>query len=350
MNNQNPLMVGIVALVVGILLGAMIGRSIAPDGDSKVSERLAAIEEASADLGSRLDGVEGQLGEIGTSIAGLEGGLSDLGGTVEAGSASAAEATAGLSEEITGLGASLTSAIADQQSAAQGQFDTLSASLAGLAAGGVAAVASNAGATATDTDTAEAAAPAAAEAEDAGASDTAEAGSGDTEGTAAPMSGSGSGDGLGVGQTAVFADGALRVFVSRLDAEAGEALVAINGLETAAVTVGRFRNAMAGETLCRVTLDGISDDGAELSHLCGDDVPAPSGATVGQTIALSDGGARVFVSRIDAELDQARVAINGLDTVDLMIGETVDVEVDGQSCGLTLESLDRGHADLSVSC
>lgn len=349
MNNQNPLMVGVVALVVGVLLGAMIGRAIAPDGDSKVSQRLAAIEEASADLGSRLDGVEAQLGEIGSGIAGLEGGISDLGGTVEAGSASAAEATAGLSEEITGLGASLTSAIAEQQSAAQGQFDTLSSSLAGLAAGGMAAVASDAGAAATETDT-EAATEPAEDAETADASSDSDTNSDSDTAETAPMAGGGATDALSVGQTAVFADGALRVFVSRLDADAGEARVAINGQETMSMGVGRFRNAMAGETLCRVTLDGISDGGASLSHLCGDDVPAPSGATVGQTIGLSDGGARVFVSRIDAELDRARIAINGLDTVDIMVGETVDTEVDGQSCGLTLESLDRGHADFSISC
>lgn len=78
--------------------------------------------------------------------------------------------------------------------------------------------------------------------------------------------------------------------------------------------------------------------------------PAPEGTPVGRTEVMLDGKARVFVSKINEEEGIVRVAINGLSLQ--MIGgwRKATFEVDGQACSLTLDAIDRGHAQMSATC
>lgn len=70
--------------------------------------------------------------------------------------------------------------------------------------------------------------------------------------------------GVGPGETALLGDGAARVFVSRVDADA--ARVAVNGLETAQLAVGDA--AVIGNTGCRVTLSAVGGGKAAFGYAC----------------------------------------------------------------------------------
>lgn len=78
--------------------------------------------------------------------------------------------------------------------------------------------------------------------------------------------------------------------------------------------------------------------------------PEPEGVTPGNVEMLADGALRVFVSAVDDADGTARVAINGIETQMLRVGRSARVDVDGQSCSVTLDGIDRGHVQLSGSC
>ena len=149
-----------------------------------------------------------------------------------------------------------------------------------------------------------------------------------------------------VGQTALFADGAVRVFVSKVDTEAGTARLSIGG-KMRQVGVGDGPVVPAGDSHCKIVLDGVAGGEAQLSAICGDDLPAPEGIKPGETALLEDGALRVFASRVMD--DAARLSVNGqLET--LAPGAFVRADIDGARCRVTLDTLDRGHAKVSHSC
>lgn len=78
--------------------------------------------------------------------------------------------------------------------------------------------------------------------------------------------------------------------------------------------------------------------------------PEPEGVTPGNIEMLADGALRVFVSAVDDADATARIAINGIETQMLRVGRSARVDVDGQSCSVTLDGIDRGHVQLSGSC
>ncbi|ARE39407.1 Flagellar hook-length control protein FliK [Rhodovulum sp. P5] len=70
--------------------------------------------------------------------------------------------------------------------------------------------------------------------------------------------------GVGAGETALLGDGAARVFVSRVAADA--ARVAVNGFDTTTLTVGE--TAAVGDGGCSVTLDAVGAGKASFSYAC----------------------------------------------------------------------------------
>jgi len=67
--------------------------------------------------------------------------------------------------------------------------------------------------------------------------------------------------GIGAGETALLADGAARVFVSRVDSAAGTARVAVNGFDTVTLAVGETADTDA----CAVSLDAVGGGKASFS-------------------------------------------------------------------------------------
>ncbi|QHQ34214.1 hypothetical protein [Algicella marina] len=96
----------------------------------------------------------------------------------------------------------------------------------------------------------------------------------------------------------------------------------------------------------------LAAGGAATSADAAADAPAgePEGTRPGSTIALADGKIRAFVSRVAADGSGATVALNGFRTVSLATGEEATVELEGESCTVTLDAVDRGHASLSATC
>jgi hypothetical protein len=64
-------------------------------------------------------------------------------------------------------------------------------------------------------------------------------------------------------------------------------------------------------------------------------------------VTLAD-GLSVFVSGVTDSA--ARIAINGVATETVPVGESVEVEVGEQACRVSVESVDRGHVALGYVC
>ncbi|WP_424968685.1 hypothetical protein [Dinoroseobacter sp. S375] len=152
--------------------------------------------------------------------------------------------------------------------------------------------------------------------------------------------------GLMPGQTALFDEGSVRVFISRLDPGSESLRASING-ERKTLRAGIGRTVAAASGHCRITLDGVSGNGALVSALCGDDLPAAEGISAGETAMLNEGSLRVFASRVTE--DAARLSANGTDLV-LDAGDRATVMVGEESCRLTLAQVDRGHAQVGADC
>jgi len=78
--------------------------------------------------------------------------------------------------------------------------------------------------------------------------------------------------------------------------------------------------------------------------------PPVSGTPAGRTEMLADGALRVFVSAVDAADGTARVAINGVSTQMLRVGSPASVSANGQTCTVTLDAIERGHAQMTGRC
>lgn len=324
--------VPIAAAVAGVV-GVLIGTMMAPSGPDReeiaaiVSEKLAEaqsvpdplegrIEDLQASVDQRFSELAGsmepKMGDLGTSVAALKEQFSGLETTAQSLMDRSAADIETLRSQIDGvassLGKSMSDAAASQVAALQGQLDQLRQSLA---------------------ERRQAAAPEAAQPAPA----------------PAPRSG---GPGLTPGNTAMLADGALRVFVSRVSQEDQSARLSIQGA-LASMAVGETVLTMAGNDYCMVTLDGISGSGAQLSGACGDDLPEAEGAGPGNTVMLGDGAIRVFVSRVEDWPQRARLSING-QMKELEAGRTALLSVGDQLCGVKLDAVDRGHASVSAAC
>lgn len=76
-------------------------------------------------------------------------------------------------------------------------------------------------------------------------------------------------EGLTPGATASLADGAVRVFVSAIDEEAGTARLAVNGLTTSRTAIGETLDVPTDSGPCAVTVTGIDRGHVTLIATCG---------------------------------------------------------------------------------
>lgn len=294
---------GLVLFLLGLVIGLASGGPSAEDIRAAVGERL---DEASAAQSERIAAIESSVGELRSDIAGRLDGLST---NVDAG----AQSFAGIGEELRGLGSAIATTV---QTASADQLAAIESSLAGLRG--------------------QIAAPAAAPATEAAPEATAVA--------AAPADPAAPAEGYTAGHTAVI--GAARVFVSRVDATTQTVRVRIGG-EDIDLALGQPQTIAAGDAECRLTLDAIDRGHAAITGACGDDLPDPAGATPGQTVALTD-GLRVFVSAVTD--DAARIAINGVETRTVRVGESVEAAAGEETCAVSVTGVDRGHVALGYTC
>lgn len=157
-----------------------------------------------------------------------------------------------------------------------------------------------------------------------------------------------------VGETAIVADGAVRVFVSRLDPDTGTARLNING-DTTTLATGGSTTVGTESGDCSVTVVSVDTDGAGLAVSCGataaDIPPAPTeGFRAGEVARFDDGALSVFVSGLAEDGSAARLAINGVVTETVTSGDTVEVASGDVNCSVTVTGVGNGVVGLDGSC
>lgn len=292
---------GLVLFLLGLVIGLAAGGPSATDIEAAVGKRF---DEAAAVQNERIAAIEAGVDGLKSDLSGR---IDGLGSGVEAGK----QAVAGIGADIQGLGQSIATAV---ESASASQLAAIESGLAGLR-GQIAAPA---------------AAPAAPE----------------DGAAAAPAAASAPVEGFGPGETAVLSDGALRVFVSRVDDAAQTAAVRVNG-DDMALAVGKPQTLATDAGDCRLALDAVGGGKAAISAACGDALPAPDGIAPGETVALTD-GLRVFVSGVVG--DAARIAVNGVQTQLVKVGEAVEAKAGEQACAVSVTGIDRGRVALGYTC
>lgn len=98
---------------------------------------------------------------------------------------------------------------------------------------------------------------------------------------------------------------------------------------------------------CLVGLSGVSRSRAEITSDCDAPLSGPT-VSVGETVTLTDRALRVFLSgAIDGD---ARLAINGLQTRMVSVGEAFSVEAGDRTCTVRARGI-RGNAlGVTASC
>ncbi len=300
MNNQSFVIAG-GGIVFGVLLAVAITNSMTSKKISRVvgeaSETTAAsVTEATDALSGRLDALEASVSETATA------------------------ASAEMEERLAALEADFNSRVDALSEAAKAQAGDFEAMIADLST---------------------------AQSEGSAVSSTAQTNS-QLETSSA----------LGVGQTAVLADGALRVFVSMIDTDAGAARLSVNG-ELMSLGTNEMASITINGADCSVGVVGLDAEGATIGADCGGQSasatapvpPAPADGFVPGTVAsLADGALRVFVSGLAADGSATRVAINGIDTQTVAAGDTVEVTSGDQACSLTVTGVGNGMVGLEGSC
>lgn len=320
--SRNTLLGAACLLLVGLLVGYIAGSGgpSLEEIDTAVSARLDAASKAEAD---RTTALEAKVDDLGARV---DSTVADLGARVDSVSAdvkSGADAVAGLGDRLGGnladlgtrLGDTVNAAGASSVAALQGGLDKLQQRLAAVA------TAPTSGSAAPQ---AGAAAPAAA--------------------PGAPATGLPAGS--AAGETLVLSNAA-RVFVSRVDDATGEAQVYADGARMT-LKVGETAPFQGGGEECQLTLAAVDRGHASLTGGCGSDLPAAEGTAPGSVALLADGAVRVFVSAVGR--DSARLAVNGVETQEATVGETLDVAAGDKACRVTVTSIYRGHVGLDASC
>lgn len=312
--SRNTLLGAACLLLIGLFVGYIAGSGgpSLKEIDAAVSARIDAATKAEAartdaleakvaDLGTRVDAVSTQV----QSSADAVKGLGDRLGT------NLADVAAKLGDSVDAIGATSATTL-------RSGLDKLEQSLAAIPS----ALAARSGA-----GQPQAAAPGAA-------------------GQAPAAAPSGIPAGSAAGETVILSDTA-RIFVSRVDDTAGEALVYVDGAPMT-LKVGETAPFQAKGEDCELTLAAIDRGHASITGACGSDLPAASGTAPGMVAVLADGAVRVFVSAVDAE--GARLAINGIETSEVAVGESVDVTAGEKACKVTVTGIDRGHVALDAAC
>lgn len=330
----NKYVLAAVGAVVGLIIGVLIGGGISENRVREaVADAMSGTQSVANEAAERSSAAMSALGE---RIGALEAAVGESAGA----SADSGSAMAALEERL----AALESAISETAGTASSSAEELKAQLAELGqsleerlsrtAERLAAIGS--GDTGGSADGSAAESAAGSQAESAAASE-----GGDTS---LP-------EGLTSGHTALLADGALRVFVSRVDDEGGTARLSVNGdLQT--LSEGETVSVSTDDGSCAVTVDAIDRGHVSVSGSCGEaadpDSP-PEGLTAGEAAVFEDGALRVFVSSVGS--GTARLAVNGVEVVEVSTGESMEVEMpDGGACTVTVTTVDRGHVAVEGSC
>lgn len=307
---KNPAIVGIGGAVVGLLAGVLIGNSSVDDKlNDAMSRALAPITESSAAHSSAVDALSARIESLEAKLAEGASASEDLAGSFGA----------QLAELKDSIGGAISGTASEQSEAMKTALADISARIASQAEALKQA----------------ATRPAPAKTESAPTP------------VADPVAMPKTGSELGAGQTALFADGAVRAFVRRVTADG--AVLSING---ASSEIGAGESVVVrhdGGT-CRVGVAQVTAAGVALSSDCdGNAAPADGvSAQPGQAVMLADGALRAFVSGVvDGD---ARLAINGVDTQVLAVGETAEAEVDGKTCSVTVTGIRGGSVGLTGRC
>lgn len=289
---------GIAGLVVGLIAGLVIG------GNSSDSAVRDAVAEA----------------------------MSDIEAQVEETTSASRDAVAALDERFDAIEA----AVSENASAATGAAEEMGARIAEIGA----AVEQG------FNDTADRVAALATPSAEEPTQETSQAETGTEAGTETIAASEAPEGGIGAGETAMLADGAVRVFVSRVMNDA--ARLSVNG---ALQTVAVGDSVSAGD--CEVTLDAAGGGKAAVSARCGGATDAQPGETgdasgglrPGETAILADGALRVFVSGVTGD-GAARIAVNGVETATVQAGESVEAD----DCTVTVAAVGDGRVALDGTC
>ncbi|MGM0661836.1 MAG: hypothetical protein ACQEUH_11755 [Pseudomonadota bacterium] len=326
---KNPVVTGVGGVIGGLLVGSLLSLSTI---DSKIG---ASIEDTMEDMAEALAGDEDARSDMTARLAALEEAVSETGSEV----ATVGEAVSGNAGEVASVGAQIRGDLDERISAIETRIDDMSADLGNEMSQAMSEQTENLRA-ALQTRPAAAAQP-------------------DPEEAAAPVSEAPealsselrmTGETRGVGETFVLADGAVRAFVQRFDAEGGTALLSVNRAATP-LAVGESVVVPHGGGACRVGLAGVTGDGVRIGSDC--DVPAGDAALgaaylPGELAMLGDGQLRVFVSGIFG--DEARLAINGLETLRMRVGEAREVAVGEAGCVVHVNGIRGNSVMLTGDC
>jgi hypothetical protein len=296
---KNPVVTGVGGGIAGLLVGSLLSLSTI---ESKVGSGLGRAME---DLSEVVEGDDAALSEVSERLAALEESVSGNAGAV---ASDLGERIAALEARIDTVAEDIGSQISET---AEAQAEAVRGAL-------------KAQPDAAPEPEAEAAAVSAPQAE--------------TPEGLAMVAGA-----RGVGETFVLAGGAVRAFVQRADAETGTALLSVNG-GTAQLSPGEVITVRHEAGACRLALGEVGADGVRIGSDC--DMPAGEGTAYGpgEMASLGDGQLRVFVSGILG--DAARLAINGLDTQSLRVGESHSVE----NCTVSVTGIRGNRVLLDGGC
>lgn len=307
---KNPVVTGVGGGIAGLLVGALLSLSTI---ESKVGSSMGRAME---DLSAVVQGDDAALSEVTERLAALE------------------ESVSGSADAVSGLGEQVAGDLGQRIAALEARIDTVAEDI-GSQISRTAEAQAEAVRGALEAQPAAAAPQPEAQAEQESAPQTAM-----PEGLAM-MAGA-----RGVGETFVLAGGAVRAFVQRVDAQGGTALLSVNGAATQ-LSPGETVTVRHEAGACRLALGELGAQGVRISSDC--DMPAGDGALgaaygPGEMARLGDGKLRVFVSGILG--DAARLAINGLETQRLRVGETHAVE----NCMVSVTGIRGNSVLLSGGC
>lgn len=324
---KNPVVIGAGFGLGGLFVGAMLATATlntkVQDGInrsmSSVSETMQGDGEAMAALSERIEALETAIAQNAESVSALGEQVStDMGARVDALGAQVTEMSESLGSQIFETSERMSQTASEQAA----QLESALANLPAQAEQTVKDVAAS----------------------------TEEAVEEVTTETAEAVGLEGSGDALGVGQTASLADGAVRAFVQQFDAEAGTAVLSVNR-ESSRLAVGESVVARHADGACRVGVGAVSDAGVEITSDC-DAAPGSEALGdaygMGSVAMLGDGAMRVFVSGILG--GDVRLAINGLETQIVSVGETVEVDTQNGTCDVTVTGVRDGAVSMIGSC
>jgi hypothetical protein len=326
---KNPVVTGVGGVIGGLLVGSLLSLATI---DSKIG---SSIEDAMADMAETLEGDDDALVEVTERLAALEKAVSGAASEV----AGLGETLSDRSGEVASVGEQIRSDLDERISALEMRIDDVAADL-GNRMSETASEQTEALRAALETRPAPASAP------DPEPEQPAEPVSEAPE--ALPPELRVTGETRGTGETFVLAGGSVRAFVQQANAQDGRARLSVNRVSSD-LAVGEIVVVPHADGACRLGVAAVTEDGVSIGSDC--DMPADD-ATLGDAYApgtlalLADGQLRVFVSGIFG--DEVRLALNGLETRRMRVGEAHEVE--DTNCSVSVTGVRGNSVLLAGTC